>query len=129
MGAFATQIATAKRLIAAKGATVKLRRYTPGAVADASRPTVIAAPTSTDYTVKAVETMRRRPRAAGPPQDAASELVRVYLVAASGLAITPRADTDRIVIGSAEFAIREVKTTAPDQTPIIHEIEVDQWPT
>lgn len=130
MSKYAPQIATALRLIEAKGASLTLTRN-PEAVdtgasenpwdADFTDQTGAGAnDEALTYTIKAVILPERGGRDLGFEEGAAVETsARKLLVAASGLAITPRPG-DKIAIGGDDFHVIGVSTLDPDGAGAIY---------
>ena len=118
MGVYDQQIATALRLLKAKGETSTIERGSKVAGAQSWKPGTA----TTDHAATAAWFNFNLDRVDGEKIKAGDQRV---IVAASGLAITPDASTDQIVrAGGSRWSIMAVETLSPNGEEIIHTLQV-----
>lgn len=126
-GRFANAQALALRQIADKGEVATLTTYAQGAPADATKPWEPAAPTATSVSVSAVFLGIKESRfgsTLNSDGDSLLKLTDLYvLVAASGLTVTPTANSTRITrADGTSYEVVMVEPLNPNEDVIMFEM-------
>lgn len=127
MARFDRAIALANRLITKNGSTVVLRRYTDGAPPDPAKPWRVGAATTQDYSADVVFL----PLGSENNVDGTENYVfdenthktqtRAYM--APKVSVRPRL-TDRIIDGSREWEIVDIRVLEPNGQDVLYELIV-----